>query len=109
VVKASHTRISARRSASSGRTSCRTRAAATRGSDSGGSSEIAFWALLAAGLAARYLLRRRRFSTALLVAVPLVDLVLLTATVVDLGRGATAGSSHGPPPTSASPSRSAPA
>ncbi len=57
--------------------------------------EIAFWAILGAGLIARYLLRRRRLSTALLVAVPLVDVVLLVATTADLARGATAGFAHG--------------
>ena len=57
--------------------------------------EVAFWALLAAGLGARYLLRWPRISAALLVAVPLVDLVLLAATIVDLRRGATATAAHG--------------
>ena len=58
-------------------------------------AEIAFWVLLVGGLAARYLLRRRRLSTALLIGAPLVDLVLLVATVIDLGRGTTATSAHG--------------
>jgi hypothetical protein len=57
--------------------------------------EIAFWVLLGAGLAARYLLRRPGLSAALLLSVPLVDLVLLGATVVDLQRGATATAAHG--------------
>lgn len=57
--------------------------------------EIGFWVVLAAGLAARYLLRWRRVSTALLAAVPLVDLVLLGATVLDLRGGATADWMHG--------------
>lgn len=57
--------------------------------------EIAFWIVLAAGLLARYAWRRERLSTALLVAVPLIDLVLLAATVADLAGGATAGFSHG--------------
>jgi hypothetical protein len=57
--------------------------------------EIAFWVVLAAGLAARYGLRRERLSAALLVAVPFVDLVLLAATVADLAGGATAGAAHG--------------
>jgi hypothetical protein len=57
--------------------------------------EIGFWVVLGSGLAARYLLRRRRLSTVLLVAAPLVDLVLLVATVIDLGRGASAGAAHG--------------
>ncbi|MGW0434226.1 hypothetical protein ACWDV4_17005 [Micromonospora sp. NPDC003197] len=57
--------------------------------------EIGFWVLLGAGLVARYLLRLRRLSTVLLLSVPLVDLVLLTATVIDLRRGATANFTHG--------------
>ena len=50
--------------------------------------EIGFWVVLAAGLVSRYVLRRRRLSTALLAAVPLVDLVLLVVSVLDL-RGAS--------------------
>ena len=57
--------------------------------------EIGFWVLLGAGLVARYPLRRRRLGAALLVCVPLVDLVLLVATAVDLRGGATADFSHG--------------
>jgi hypothetical protein len=57
--------------------------------------EAGFWVLLGAGLAARYLLRARVVSTALLLAVPLVDVVLLAATAVDLRRGGEAGFTHG--------------
>jgi hypothetical protein len=57
--------------------------------------EVGFWLLLAAGLTARYLLGRRRLGTALLVAVPVVDLILLTVTVIDLAGGATARFGHG--------------
>ncbi|WP_206664072.1 hypothetical protein [Thermomonospora catenispora] len=57
--------------------------------------EIGFWVLLLAGLAARYLLRMRRTGAVLLVSVPLVDLVLLAATVIDLRGGATAHFTHG--------------
>lgn len=57
--------------------------------------EIAFWVFLGAGLAARYLLRRPTTGAVLLACVPLVDLILLIATVIDLRRGATAGFSHG--------------
>ncbi|MBC6463814.1 hypothetical protein HKK72_39190, partial [Actinomadura sp. HBU206391] len=53
--------------------------------------EIAFWVVLLAGLAARYLLRMRRLSTVLLICVPLVDVVLLVASVIDLRGGAVAG------------------
>jgi hypothetical protein len=58
-------------------------------------AEIAFWVVLLAGLSARYLLRRRRLGAILLVLAPLVDLVLLAATTIDLARGATAELAHG--------------
>ena len=57
--------------------------------------EVGFWVLLGAGLLVRYGLRRERLSSALLLGVPLVDLVLLAATVADLAQGATAGFAHG--------------
>jgi hypothetical protein len=58
-------------------------------------AEIGFWVLLAAGLATRYPLGRRRLGAILLAAVPLVDVVLLVATVIDLRGGATADFRHG--------------
>ncbi|WP_436789589.1 hypothetical protein [Yinghuangia sp. YIM S10712] len=57
--------------------------------------EVAFWVILGLALSARYVFRMRRTSTALLVAVPLVDVVLLVATVMDLRGGATADFKHG--------------
>ena len=57
--------------------------------------EIGFWVVLAAGLVSRYVLRRRRLSTALLAAVPLVDLVLLVVSVLDLRGGAAPRVGHG--------------
>jgi hypothetical protein len=57
--------------------------------------EIGLWVLLGAGLAARYLLRRRGLSTVLLAAVPLLDVVLVVAVALDLGRGEPAGTVHG--------------
>jgi hypothetical protein len=57
--------------------------------------EIGFWVVLLAGLTARYVFRMRRLSTVLLVCVPLVDVVLLVATVIDLRGGAVAGFAHG--------------
>ncbi|WP_223692567.1 hypothetical protein [Leifsonia poae] len=57
--------------------------------------EILFWILLLAGLLSRYVLRRRRLGGMLLVLVPVTDLVLLAATVLDLARGATAEWTHG--------------
>ncbi|WP_246122182.1 hypothetical protein [Actinoallomurus bryophytorum] len=57
--------------------------------------EIGFWVLLVTGLATRYLLRVRRLSNALLISVPMVDVVLLAASVVDLRSGAPASPAHG--------------
>lgn len=56
--------------------------------------EAAFWVLLAAGLVARYLFRLRRNGLVLLAGVPLVDLVLLAASAIDLQRGATPSFKH---------------
>lgn len=60
-----------------------------------GACEVAFWVLVGAGLAARYLLRMPRLSTWLLVAVPVVDVVLVTASLVDVARGTPPGLTHG--------------
>lgn len=57
--------------------------------------EIAFWVFLGLGLVARYLLRWRAISRVLLLCVPLVDVVLLVATVIDLNHGASANITHG--------------
>ena len=57
--------------------------------------EIGFWVILGAGLVARYLLRWRRVGGVLLLCVPLVDVVLLVASVIDLRRGAEANFTHG--------------
>ncbi|GAA4416198.1 hypothetical protein ACFQV2_30840 [Actinokineospora soli] len=56
--------------------------------------EVGFWVLAAAGLVARYALRWRRTGMALLVATPVVDVVLLVATAVDLRGGGEAGLPH---------------
>jgi hypothetical protein len=58
--------------------------------------EVGFWVLLAAGLTARYLLQWPRVSAALLIGIPLIDLTLLVATMVDLSLNrATATFAHG--------------
>ncbi|QIN77899.1 hypothetical protein GBA65_04505 [Rubrobacter marinus] len=57
--------------------------------------EVGFWVVLLAGLAARYGLRRPRLGAALLVCVPLVDLTLLGASVLDLRQGGEADFAHG--------------
>jgi hypothetical protein len=57
--------------------------------------EIAFWVVLAVGLALRYLTRKPRAATVVLLSVPVIDLALLAVTAVDLHRGAPAGAAHG--------------
>ncbi len=57
--------------------------------------EVAFWVFLVAGLAARYLLKAPKVGLALLFCTPLVDVVVLGATVVHLNGGATADFTHG--------------
>lgn len=57
--------------------------------------EIAFWVVIVAGLATRYLLHRRRLGLVLLALTPVIDLVLLLAASVDLHRGAAADYAHG--------------
>jgi hypothetical protein len=57
-------------------------------------AEIAFWSILLAGLVTRYVLRRPWLGLALLVATPLVDLVLLAVTTIDLRRGGEAALPH---------------
>jgi len=57
--------------------------------------EISFWLFLGAGLASRYLLNLRTLGAALLICVPLVDLILLAATIIDLRGGAEASFAHG--------------
>ncbi|MFD6159580.1 hypothetical protein ACFWF7_25995 [Nocardia sp. NPDC060256] len=57
--------------------------------------EVGFWVLLLLGLAVRYLTSARRVSTVLLASVPLVDVVLLAASVLDLRRGGAASLTHG--------------
>ena len=56
--------------------------------------EIGFWVLLVAGLAARYLLRLPKIGLVLLAGVPLVDVVMLVASVVDIQRGAEPSFKH---------------
>lgn len=57
--------------------------------------EIGFWVLLAAGLAFRYLLRMPRTGLALLLCEPLLEVVLLVATALDLKNGAEPSWAHG--------------
>lgn len=57
--------------------------------------EIGFWVLIAAGLVARYPLNLPRTGLVLLAASPVVDLLLLTFTVIDLRTGGEPGFAHG--------------
>jgi hypothetical protein len=57
--------------------------------------EAAFWVVLFAALAARYLWRRTQLSRGLLLALPVVDLLLLAFTGFDLRSGTTADFAHG--------------
>ncbi|MFD0251406.1 hypothetical protein ACFVGX_10875 [Streptomyces sp. NPDC127113] len=57
--------------------------------------EIGFWVLLAAGLSVRYLLRMPRTGMALLLCEPLLEVVLLVVTALDLKNGADPSWKHG--------------
>jgi hypothetical protein len=57
--------------------------------------EVGFWVVLLLALAVRYLLRKERLSRALLICIPLIDVLLLVFTAMDLRQGATATFAHG--------------
>ncbi|MFF0597295.1 hypothetical protein [Streptomyces antibioticus] len=57
--------------------------------------EVAFWVLLALGLAVRYLLGMRRTSAVLLLCEPALELFLFAVTAIDLRNGAEPGWEHG--------------
>ncbi|MEG3630436.1 hypothetical protein [Streptomyces poriticola] len=57
--------------------------------------EIGFWVLLAAGLGFRYLLRMPRTGLALLLCEPVLEIVLLVVTAIDLKNGAEPSWEHG--------------
>ncbi|MFE0649581.1 hypothetical protein ACFVZH_13435 [Streptomyces sp. NPDC059534] len=57
--------------------------------------EVGFWVLLAAGLAARYLLRMPRTGMAILLCEPLLEVLLLVVTAIDLKNGADPSWKHG--------------
>ncbi|MFF0559000.1 hypothetical protein [Streptomyces sp. NPDC004266] len=57
--------------------------------------EVGFWVLLAAGLATRYLLKMPRTGLALLLCEPLLEVVLLVVTAIDLKNGADPSWKHG--------------
>lgn len=58
-------------------------------------SEIAFWIVIIAGLAARYIFQLKRLGFFLLALTPVIDLVLLITSTVDLFNGAEATWAHG--------------
>ncbi|MFD7295538.1 hypothetical protein ACFV9W_19815 [Streptomyces sp. NPDC059897] len=57
--------------------------------------EVAFWVLLAAGLALRYWAKMPRASVAVLLCEPLLEVVLLVVTAIDLKNGAEPDWKHG--------------
>ena len=57
--------------------------------------EVSFWLFLLAAVLARYVLKQIRLSTVLLLCEPLIEVVLLVATIFDLARGNEANWSHG--------------
>jgi hypothetical protein len=57
--------------------------------------EIGFWVILLLALAVQYLLRHEALSRAILICLPLTDLLLLVFAALDLRRGATATFAHG--------------
>lgn len=57
--------------------------------------ELAFWLVLLASLAVRYLLKRDVLSTWLLRSLPLIDVLLLAFTALDLRAGTPATLAHG--------------
>jgi hypothetical protein len=56
--------------------------------------EVGLWVLLGLGMVLRYLVRQQRTSTVVLAGIPLLDVVLVIATAVDLHRGADVGLVH---------------
>lgn len=57
--------------------------------------EVGFWVLLAGGLSLRYLAKMPRAGAAVLLLEPVLELVLLVATAIDLRNGAEADWKHG--------------
>jgi hypothetical protein len=57
--------------------------------------EVAFWVVLLVALCVRYLLKRAELSKYLLLLLPVVDLLLLLFTAMDLRSGTTATFAHG--------------
>lgn len=56
--------------------------------------EISFWAVIALGLTVRYVFKQKRLGLFILALVPLIDVILLLVTAIDLYHGATATIAH---------------
>ncbi|OCA90544.1 hypothetical protein A8F94_01280 [Bacillus sp. FJAT-27225] len=57
--------------------------------------EIMFWIMIVAGLFARYIVKKKKLGAVLLLSTPVIDFVLLVATVIDLQSGSEASFIHG--------------
>ncbi|MFE9257518.1 hypothetical protein [Streptomyces sp. NPDC006879] len=57
--------------------------------------EVGFWVFLVLGLALRYLARKPRWGAAVLLCEPVLEIVLLVATALDLKSGAEPDGKHG--------------
>lgn len=57
--------------------------------------EIGFWVVIALGLVIRYVFKMNKLGLIFLALTPVIDLILLVTTSIDLYRGATASSIHG--------------
>ncbi|WCR28221.1 hypothetical protein L3476_05575 [Paenibacillus thiaminolyticus] len=57
-------------------------------------SEIGFWVVILLGFFARYVLKRQKLGLILLALTPVIDLILLVTTSIDLYGGATAATAH---------------
>jgi len=57
--------------------------------------EIAFWIVIVSGLFVRYVFKRNKLGLFLLALTPVIDLILVVVTSIDLYRGATATQAHG--------------
>lgn len=56
--------------------------------------EISFWAVIALGLTVRYVFKQKRLGLFILALIPLIDVILLLVTAIDLYHGATATVAH---------------
>lgn len=57
--------------------------------------EIGFWFIILAGLMTRYVCKKKKAGAIILLLTPVVDLILLAATIIDIRQGGEAGFVHG--------------